>query len=44
MSNLKNTHTNEMEFLFKEVAHLRASIEVYESKLDVKDHEISTIR
>lgn len=44
LSELKNTHTNEIEFLFKEIAQTRASIETYNSKLDLKDHEIATIK
>lgn len=38
LSTLKNSHTNEIEFLFKEIAQLRASIETYNAKLEVKDH------
>jgi hypothetical protein len=44
MSSLKLTHTNELEFLFKEIAQLRASVEAYKSKLEVKDHEADTIK
>lgn len=33
LSNLKNSHTNEIEFLFKEIAQLRATIETKNSKV-----------
>jgi chromosome segregation ATPase len=41
---LKNTHTNEVDFLFTEIAHLRASLETQHSKLSVKDHENATLK
>lgn len=44
VSTLKNSHTNEIEFLFKEIAQLRASIETYNAKLEVKDHELITLK
>ncbi len=44
MSSLKYVHTTQVEFLFKEIAQLRASIETYKSKLDVKDHENNTLK
>jgi hypothetical protein len=44
MTNLKSTHTTEIDFLFQEIAQLRASIETYKSKLDVKDHENITLK
>lgn len=44
MSSLKNTHTNEIQFLFQEIAQLRAGVDAYNSKLEIKDHEISTVK
>lgn len=41
---MKNTHTNEIEFLFKEITQMKASINTYDSKIDLKDHEIATLR
>ena len=44
VSELKSSHTNEIEFLFKEITQLRASINTYDSKIDLKDHEILCLR
>lgn len=44
MSTLKDSHSNEIEFLFKEIAQLRTNIEAQVAKLDLKDHQLNTLR
>ena len=41
---LRSQHRHEIEFLLKEIAQLRASMEAHVSKIDLKDHEVVTIR